>query len=88
MMKVTDLELSGLKLIELKVWGDSRGFFVERFNARDFEAAGLPTEYLQDNHSRSAPGVIRGLHCQPEPAQGKLVGGPLRRPMGNGPPLN
>ena len=73
-MKVTDLELPGLKLIELDLHGDSRGFFVERFNHAKFEAAGIPTRYLQDNHSRSAPGVLRGLHFQATPPQGKLVG--------------
>lgn len=73
-MKVIDTPLHGLKLIELKVNGDPRGFFVERFNARTFAEAGLPTAYAQDNHSRSAPGVLRGLHFQMQPPQGKLVG--------------
>jgi dTDP-4-dehydrorhamnose 3,5-epimerase len=73
-MKTTTLPLPGLKLIELKVFGDARGFFVERFNAALFEAAGLPTHFVQDNHSRSSPGVLRGLHYQVSPAQAKLVG--------------
>lgn len=73
-MKVTELELKGLKLIELAVHGDARGFFVERFNQAKFKEAGLPTQFVQDNHSRSAPGVLRGLHYQTDPAQGKLVG--------------
>jgi dTDP-4-dehydrorhamnose 3,5-epimerase len=73
-MKVKDLALSGLKLVELDVFGDSRGFFVERFHAEKFRALGLPTEFVQDNHSRSAPGVLRGLHYQCRPEQGKLVG--------------
>ena len=73
-MKVTDCEIDGLKVVELDVFGDSRGFFVERFNAEKFGAAGLPTDFVQDNHSRSAPGVLRGLHYQHTPVQGKLVG--------------
>ena len=73
-MKVTSLTLRGLTLIELAVHGDARGFFVERFQAATFEAHGLPTMFAQDNHSRSAPGVLRGLHYQHTPAQGKLVG--------------
>ena len=73
-MKVTRLELDGLLLIELDVHGDERGFFIERFNLERFRAAGLPTDFVQDNHSRSRPGVIRGLHYQHTPAQGKLVG--------------
>ena len=73
-MKIEDLKLSGLKLITLDVHGDARGFFVERFSLEKFQEAGLPTDYFQDNHSRSAPGVLRGLHYQHDPAQGKLVG--------------
>jgi dTDP-4-dehydrorhamnose 3,5-epimerase len=61
-------------LITLDLKGDSRGFFVERFHEDRFEAAGLPTRWAQINHSRSAPGVLRGLHLQHAPAQGKLVG--------------
>lgn len=72
-MKVTKLELSGLVLVELDLFGDSRGFFVERFNEKRFAEHGLPSHFVQDNHSRSAPGVLRGLHYQTEPAQGKLV---------------
>src|SRR6476469_9311320 len=73
-MKVTNLELAGLKLVELKLFGDARGFFVERFKEDLFAENGLPTQFVQDNHSRSAPGVLRGLHYQTSPAQGKLVG--------------
>lgn len=73
-MKVTQVELEGLCVVELKIFGDSRGFFVERFNQKNYEAAGLPRNFVQDNHSRSAPKVLRGLHYQVEPAQGKLVG--------------
>jgi|SRR6185437_3997820 len=73
-MIITPLEIADLKLIELKIFGDSRGFFVERFQESKFKDAGLPGHYVQDNHSRSAPGVLRGLHYQLNPAQGKLVG--------------
>ena len=73
-LRVTPLGLDGLRLVELKVRGDARGFFVERFHEAAFEAHGLPTTFVQDNHSRSAPGVLRGLHYQNEPEQGKLVG--------------
>lgn len=73
-MKVLDTPLEGLKVVELDVYGDNRGFFVERFNKDKFAKAGLPMEFVQDNHSRSAAGVLRGLHYQYEPAQGKLVG--------------
>ncbi len=73
-MKVVALELEGLKKIELKLHGDARGFFVERFQKQRFRDAGLPFEFVQDNHSRSSPGIVRGLHFQTAPAQGKLVG--------------
>ena len=73
-MKIIDCEIEGLKIIELAVHGDNRGFFVERFNQDKFLAAGLPINFVQDNHSRSASGIIRGLHYQYAPKQGKLVG--------------
>jgi dTDP-4-dehydrorhamnose 3,5-epimerase len=73
-MKVIPLELTGLVLIELAVHQDSRGFFVERFQVEAFAEHGLPTRFVQDNHSRSFPGVLRGLHYQHNPAQGKLLG--------------
>jgi len=73
-MRVTPLDLDGLVLVELIVWGDARGFFTERFQTDRFAAHGLPTNLVQDNHSRSAPGVLRGLHYQTNPTQGKLVG--------------
>lgn len=61
-------------VLEPKVFGDERGFFMESFNARDFEqASGLKREFVQDNHSRSARNVLRGLHLQVEHPQGKLV---------------
>jgi dTDP-4-dehydrorhamnose 3,5-epimerase len=73
-MNCERLAIEGLVLVELGTRGDDRGFFVERFKRSEFEAAGLPTDFAQDNHSRSAPGVLRGLHYQYSPAQGKLVG--------------
>jgi dTDP-4-dehydrorhamnose 3,5-epimerase len=71
---VTPTALPEVKLIEPKVFGDARGFFCESFNAREFAAQVQPgVEFVQDNHSRSAKGVLRGLHYQIEHAQGKLV---------------
>nr|WP_288911561.1 dTDP-4-dehydrorhamnose 3,5-epimerase [uncultured Pseudomonas sp.] len=73
-MKVTPTRLPEVLLIEPKIFGDERGFFYESFNARAFaEATGLTPQFVQDNHSRSAKGVLRGLHYQIEQAQGKLV---------------
>jgi dTDP-4-dehydrorhamnose 3,5-epimerase len=73
-MRIHDCPLAGLKVIELQMRGDARGFFVERYNQQKFADAGLPTDFVQDNHSRSAPNVLRGLHYQSNPSQGKLVG--------------
>jgi dTDP-4-dehydrorhamnose 3,5-epimerase len=73
-MFVRKTPLADLLVIELKVHGDARGFFVERFHEERFALAGLPTHFAQDNHSRSAPRILRGLHYQHSPAQGKLVG--------------
>jgi dTDP-4-dehydrorhamnose 3,5-epimerase len=73
-MKVTPLAIADVLLIELDVYPDERGFFVARYQTEQFRAYGLPTEYAQDNHSRSKPGVLRGLHFQHLPPQGKLVG--------------
>jgi dTDP-4-dehydrorhamnose 3,5-epimerase len=74
-MKVTPTAIPDLLIIEPKVFGDSRGFFYESFNQMAFnEATGLDVQFVQDNHSRSAKGVLRGLHYQLPPyAQGKLV---------------
>ena len=73
-MKVIDTPLSGVKVLEPKVFGDSRGFFMESFNARTFaELTGETVSFVQDNHSRSSRGVLRGIHYQIEQAQGKLV---------------
>lgn len=73
-MNCTPTELPDVLILEPRVFGDDRGFFYESFNARNFEAAtGVKTAFVQDNHSRSARGVLRGLHYQIEQAQGKLV---------------
>ena len=72
--QVTTTPIDGVLVLEPKVFGDARGFFFESFNARDFEqATGLKDAFVQDNHSKSAKGVLRGLHYQTQHAQGKLV---------------
>ena len=75
-MEIIETELKGLKVIKLNVFGDDRGFFIEKFKFSEFEKHGLPTHFVQENHSRSTPGVVRGLHYQYEPPQGKLVSCP------------
>jgi dTDP-4-dehydrorhamnose 3,5-epimerase len=74
-MKVTTTAIEGLLILEPRVFGDERGFFLESYNQKAFEAAlGHDVHFVQDNHSRSAKGVLRGLHYQlPPHAQGKLV---------------
>lgn len=73
-MKVSVTPLQGVLLIEPTVFGDARGYFYESFNARRFaELTGIDTPFVQDNHSRSAKGVLRGLHYQIQQPQGKLV---------------
>jgi dTDP-4-dehydrorhamnose 3,5-epimerase len=72
-MKVTPTALADVLLIEPRVFADARGFFFESYNRRAFAEAGIDVEFVQDNHSRSARGVLRGLHYQIEHAQGKLV---------------
>ena len=73
-MKVTPTRIPDVLLIEPKVFGDDRGFFFESFNLRAFhEATGLAVDFVQDNHSKSARNVLRGLHYQVEQPQGKLV---------------
>ena len=73
-MKIVETPIHGLLLIEPRVFGDERGFFLESWNERDFsKAVGLDTHFVQDNHSRSARGVLRGLHYQQRYPQGKLV---------------
>ncbi|HAN27253.1 MAG TPA: dTDP-4-dehydrorhamnose 3,5-epimerase [Haliea salexigens] len=65
--------LAGLVVLEPRVFGDERGFFLESWNATTFRDAGLDVNFVQDNHSRSAQGILRGLHYQTEQPQGKLV---------------
>jgi dTDP-4-dehydrorhamnose 3,5-epimerase len=72
-MRVEPTALPDVLLIEPKVFGDARGFFLESWNKRTFADAGIDAEFVQDNHSRSHRGVLRGLHYQIEHAQGKLV---------------
>ena len=73
-MNVTPTAIPDVLLLEPKVFGDSRGFFFESYNQRAFEAAvGGVAQFVQDNHSRSGRGVLRGLHYQVEQPQGKLV---------------
>lgn len=67
----TDIE--GLVVIEPKVFGDSRGYFMETYNEKDFKIAGIDVEFVQDNQSKSSKGVLRGLHFQREYQQAKLV---------------
>ncbi|MCF7200516.1 dTDP-4-dehydrorhamnose 3,5-epimerase [Pseudomonas oligotrophica] len=73
-MKVVETSLPEVLILEPKVFGDERGFFYESFNAAAFEAAtGLQRQFVQDNHSKSRRGVLRGLHYQIQQPQGKLV---------------
>ncbi len=74
-MNIIDTKIPDVKIIEPKVFGDERGFFFESFNQQQFEAAiGSSVNFVQDNHSKSSKGVLRGLHYQlPPHAQGKLV---------------
>ncbi len=75
-MQVTATAIADVKLIKPDVFGDERGFFFESFNQREFASlvnGGEAVEFVQDNHSRSAKGVLRGLHYQIRQAQGKLV---------------
>lgn len=72
-MKVTPTAHPEVLLIEPAVFNDARGFFLESFHAGKFRAAGLPVDFVQDNHSRSSAGVLRGLHYQLRHPQGKLV---------------
>ena len=74
-MKAIPTDIEGVLILEPRVFGDARGFFMESFNAKTFnELVGHEVNFVQDNHSRSAKGVLRGLHFQKAPhAQGKLV---------------
>ncbi len=72
-MKIETTPLQDLLLIEPRVFGDERGFFFESWNRRAFAEAGIDIDFVQDNHSRSRQGILRGLHYQMEQTQGKLV---------------
>jgi dTDP-4-dehydrorhamnose 3,5-epimerase len=72
-MRIEGTAIPDVRLVEPDVHGDARGFFFESYNRRALAAAGIDAEFVQDNHSRSRRGVLRGLHYQIEHAQGKLV---------------
>ena len=72
-LRIESTHLNGLAVIVPEVFEDQRGFFMETYRADQFRALGLPTDFLQDNHSRSARNVLRGLHFQYDPAMGKLM---------------
>ncbi|GMM89475.1 dTDP-4-dehydrorhamnose 3,5-epimerase [Vibrio fortis] len=74
-MKVIDTRIPDVKIIEPSVFGDERGFFMETWNQKQFEdqVTGKPTKFVQDNHSKSKKGILRGLHYQTVNTQGKLV---------------
>lgn len=72
-MKISATSLPGVLLIEPKVFGDERGFFLETYHQQKYQDSGLDTVFVQDNHSRSTRGVLRGLHYQLKNPQGKLV---------------
>lgn len=72
-MEFTATDLPGVVLVQPKVFGDERGFFMETYRMDQFAEAGIPTRFVQDNHSRSQQGVLRGLHYQIQRPQGKLV---------------
>lgn len=73
MLQRTETALEGVCILEPRVFGDDRGFFQESYNRKRFEKAGIPHTFVQDNHSRSAKGVLRGLHYQIGQPQAKLV---------------
>ena len=72
-MKITTTALPGVLIIEPKAFGDARGFFLETFQSERYAKAGITLPFVQDNHSRSQRGVLRGLHLQSNRPQGKLV---------------
>ncbi|MFC0205020.1 dTDP-4-dehydrorhamnose 3,5-epimerase [Novosphingobium soli] len=72
-MELIPTEIEGLLIVEPRVFGDERGFFLESWNRQTFAQLGLDLDFVQDNHSRSARGVLRGLHYQQPNPQGKLV---------------
>jgi dTDP-4-dehydrorhamnose 3,5-epimerase len=72
-MQVIDTAIADVKIIEPRVFGDARGFFVETWNEATFAKLGVGGKFVQDNHSRSSKGILRGLHYQLQQTQGKLV---------------
>lgn len=72
-LELIEEELDGLKLFKPKVFEDERGWFMESWRSDEFDRFGLPTKFVQDNHSLSQEGVLRGLHFQYDPPQGKLI---------------
>ena len=72
-MKITTTALPGVLIIEPKTFGDSRGFFLETFQSERYASAGITLPFVQDNHSRSQQGVLRGMHVQRDRPQGKLI---------------
>lgn len=74
-MKIISTEIPDVKIIEPEVFGDERGFFMETWQQKKFEdlVTGYPTQFVQDNHSKSKKGILRGLHYQTQNTQGKLV---------------
>ena len=72
-MKFTATTIPDVIIIEPQVFGDQRGFFMETWRQDEFKEAGIPSEFIQDNHSSSSQGILRGLHYQIQQAQGKLV---------------
>ena len=72
-MNVIETALPGVLIFEPRVFGDERGFFLETYSAERYKAIGIPLDFVQDNHSRSSKGVLRGLHFQLNHPQGKLV---------------
>ena len=78
-MEIVKTHIDGVLLIKPKVWGDQRGFFVETWQKDRYEAAGITRPFVQDNHSKSSFGILRGLHFQKKHPQGKLVSVSLGR---------
>lgn len=72
-MKIVETAIADVKILEPAVYGDERGFFMESWNQKSFAENNLPTNFVQDNHSRSSKGILRGLHYQTQNTQGKLV---------------
>jgi dTDP-4-dehydrorhamnose 3,5-epimerase len=72
-MRIHPTELQGVVVVEPEVFSDARGYFLETYNAKTFAAAGITEQFVQDNHSQSKRGVLRGLHYQLKLAQGKLI---------------